>query len=77
MREEVNERIQELEGDKVRARAATKPRNEGVLLEMNSNYGAGWTRTQANIDKLCAAIREYTSLPLNSMSNPEEFLRNS
>jgi len=61
MREEVNERLQELGGDKVRARAATKQRNGGVLLEMDSDYGAGWTRTQANIDKLCAAIGEQVT----------------
>jgi len=41
MKEEINKQLKALKaGDLVRARATTRQRNGGVLLEMDSDYGA-------------------------------------
>lgn len=88
MKEEINKQLKALKaGDLVRARATTRQRNGGVLLEMDSDYGAAWTRTRENISKLCAAIggqvttkqRSYNLIakfaPLSAPLEDETFMK--
>ncbi|KAF8154925.1 hypothetical protein B0H34DRAFT_660643 [Crassisporium funariophilum] len=49
-------------GDGVRIRAATKQSKGGILIEMDSDYGAAWTKGAGNMARLCKRLNDKATV---------------
>lgn len=49
-------------GDGVRIRAATKQSRGGILIEMDSDFGAAWTKGEGNMTGLCKRLNDNATV---------------
>lgn len=59
----INAALQAIQaGNGVRIRAATKQSRDGILIEMDSDIGAAWTKGDGNMTRLCKKLNDNATV---------------